>query len=373
MSDRVKVIDKKICHMTSVHGRYDIRIFHKECKSLSKAGYEVHLIVADGKGDEVIDHITIHDVGKSKNRFVRMWKTTKRVLNKARKVNADLYHFHDPELLVVGLLLKGENKHVIYDVHEDLPRDILAKEWIHPWLRKLISKLVEAFENFAAKKFSAIVVVVNSIKERFDKMSTSSVIINNFPILDEFKEINAWKDRKNEICFVGGISKARGIFPLVRSLDGSDYTLNLAGRYSSKGLREELRKTPGWKNVNEKGYLDRLSVKKILDRSKVGIVHVFPSLNSIAPQPNKLFEYMAAGIPAIVAKVPHWKNIVEKNNCGICVNIENPEEIAKAVGYLLGNQKEAEIMGLNGRKAVEEIYNWSKEEKKLISLYESLL
>jgi hypothetical protein len=72
----------KICHLTSVHHRYDARIFLKECKTLSDAGFEINLVVADGKGDEVVDKIKIYDVGKPINRKERMHKTTKKFLKK---------------------------------------------------------------------------------------------------------------------------------------------------------------------------------------------------------------------------------------------------------------------------------------------------
>ena len=67
---------KKVVHITSVHQRYDTRIFQKECLSLRDAGYDVSLIVADGKGDETFEGIKIYDVGKEKNRIKRLLFTS---------------------------------------------------------------------------------------------------------------------------------------------------------------------------------------------------------------------------------------------------------------------------------------------------------
>ena len=145
-----------ICHLTSVHPRFDIRIFHKQCVTLSTKGYRVTLVVADGKGDEVCNGVNIRDVGCSAGgRLGRMIKTVSRIYRFARAENADVYHFHDAELLMVGLLLERK-KPVIYDVHEDLPRQILTKYYLPKIFRSLIAKCFELIENISVRKLSAI-------------------------------------------------------------------------------------------------------------------------------------------------------------------------------------------------------------------------
>ena len=81
---------------------------------------------------------------------------------------------------------------------------------------------------------------------------------------------------------------------------------------------------------------------------------------------------MSAGVPVIGSRFPLWQEIIEGNRCGLCVDPLNPEEIAEAIEYLVGNREEAEEMGRNGQRAVEERYNWSVEENRLIRFYESL-
>jgi len=179
---------KKICHLTSVHERFDGRIFRKECKSLQSAGYEVSLIVADGKGDQVVDNIFIYDVGVEVGRIKRILKTTEKIGKRAAELNCDIYHFHDPELIFVGLKLKRLGKRVIFDMHENVPVDIEEKKYIHPILRKMLSFFYQKLEIYVVKKFDGIVSTRESINERLKTYNANIVLVTNFPIVDEIIE-----------------------------------------------------------------------------------------------------------------------------------------------------------------------------------------
>ena len=364
---------KKICHTTSVHTRCDTRIFIRECKSLSKASYDVSLIVADNQGDEIRDGIKIIDVGLiNESRFSRMTKTVWNVYKKALETDANIYHFHDTELIPIGLLLKLKGRKVIYDVHEDLPREIEGKPYLKKWIKPIISKSVRSLENFSAKRFNAIITATPFIRNRFQNLNKNCIDINNYPILDEFNVNSKWEDKKKEICYIGSITKVRGITELVESLQYVDIVLNLGGSFSSEDFENELKRKKEWSKVNYSGLLNRKEVSNVLSISKAGIVTFYPLPNHINAQPNKMFEYMSAGIPVIASNFPLWRKIIEENNCGICVNPKNPKEIANAINYLLTHNEEAEMMGKNGRRAVEEIYNWKNEERKLIKIYKGL-
>jgi len=363
----------KICHLTSAHNRDDIRIFKKECISLKKVGYHVSLIVADGNGDDVVDEVSIYDVGKLKGRINRFTKTTKNIYLKALEINADLYHFHDPDLMPTGYRLIKKNKKVIYDVHEDLPGQTLGKPYIKPIFRKPISIVLKLLESFFSRKYTYIVTATPHIKALFDKRN-KAIDINNYPFSGELLDEDVDYDKKpNEVSFIGAISQIRGLEEVVKAMDGIETRLNLAGKSNQLSFREKLTQTKGWENVNELGLVDRKKVKEILANSRLGIVTYLPSQNHIYSQPNKLFEYMSSGIPVVASNFDLWKRIVEDFNCGICVNPESPEEIRNAIKYLIENPDEAKKMGENGKKAVDEIFNWETEEKKLIDLYKKIL
>ena len=171
----------KVCILTSVHPPFDMRIFHKEAKSLVKAGYDVTLI-AQHDNEEIVDGIRIVPLPKPKNRIERMTRTVWVVYKKALKINADIYHFHDPELIPAGLLLKHHGKRVIYDVHEDVPRQNLSKPYIPIIFRKPISALIEAIETFSARRFDGVVTATPYINKRFSELGANAVNVNNYPL-----------------------------------------------------------------------------------------------------------------------------------------------------------------------------------------------
>ena len=122
---------KRVCHITTVHLRNDNRIKLKECKSLAAEGFEVHLVVGDGLGDFFGENVQIHDIGpKPQSRIQRMWAQPKRALKRVLALRPDIVHLHDPELLPVGVKLAQKGMRVIYDAHEDVPRQNLTRHYI---------------------------------------------------------------------------------------------------------------------------------------------------------------------------------------------------------------------------------------------------
>lgn len=363
-----------ITHLTSVHSRKDTRIFLKECISLSSS-YHVNLVVADGLGDEIVQEVSIIDVGKANGRFKRMLTTTDKVYKKAIELDSDIYHFHDPELLAVGLKLIRHGKKVIYDVHEDLPKLILEKTYIPSWLLPLLSKALDMYEIYAAKKFNRILAATPSIQQRFTAKGILCHNINNYPIVGELDTEVVNKEACYDICYIGDITRVRGIVELVKALEFTDKRtrLLLGGPLNEPGLLEELRSLKSWDKVNMLGFVSREQVKKIFSKSVAGVVTFLPLPNHIEAQPNKMFEYMSAGLPLIGSNFPLWKEIIEGNNCGLCVDPLQPKAIADAINMIIDNTDLAQRMGQAGKKAVLSRYNWGIEEKKLLLIYKELM
>lgn len=342
------------------------------CSSLASFGYDVSLVVADGRGDEFINSVSIYDVNKTiGGRLSRMTRTVIRVFKKARELNADVYHLHDPELMLAGLILKKMGKTVIFDSHEDFPKQILSKPYLNRPLKLILSKTYDILEKSLCPKFDAIIAATPLIRDKFLNINKNSVDINNFPLLNELKNTADWKKKENEVSYVGSIAKVRGIKEIIKGMSFTcGVRLNLAGEFTDETFREDVKAQKAWPKVNELGFLDRDQIKILLAHSRAGLVTLQPVKNYIDALPVKMFEYMAAGIPVIASDFPLWREIVLGNQCGICINPKDPKDIGEAIQYLIDHPDEAEKLGKNGRLAVEKKYNWSSEELKLITLYQ---
>ncbi len=366
----------KVVHMTSVHTPFDPRIFHKECRSLARAGFSVTVIGRDWQEGER-DSIQVKSVPGDRSRIGRMTRTVWRVYEEARRQNADVYHFHDPELIPIGLLLRAGGKNVIYDIHEDVPKDVMSKPYLPKWSRFIVSRFVDVLERAACRRFSGLVVVTPSIAKRFTPINRRTVIVHNYPYVGELirdGENVPWESRRQSVAYVGGISLVRAIREMVYAMsylpESLPAQLELAGP-ESKGETNinELKRHPGWSRVKHHGFIDQRSTFRILQNVRAGLVLFHPEPNHFESLPQKMFEYMGAGLPVIASDFPFWRKVLGDSGSGIFVDPRNPQEIAKAIEYVLAHPREAEEMGRRGQAAVQQNFNWDTEAERLIQLY----
>jgi glycosyltransferase involved in cell wall biosynthesis len=369
----------KVCILTSVHIPFDGRIFHKEAKSLARAGYEVVLIARHDK-EEVVDGVRVVPLPPPKNRVQRMTRVLWRLYRLALRENAEVYHFHDPELMIVGLLLKRRGKKVIWDVHEHYPNSILDKHYIARPLRRLVGRSFDLFERAVVRFFDYVIYTTPSVGARYQTMKVRSGRIENYPII-KLSESFA-KNPQEKIVYLGGMSRMRGLLEVVEAFavvaqKYPRWELCLVGSYSPASFENELKdrvhalgiqarvKFIPWVPYEEK---ERLS-----SQAAMGVITYLPYSNNTSCLPNKLFDYMLVSLPVIASNFPLYREVVEPNHCGLIVDPSQPAEIARAMEYLIEHPQEARQMGENGRRAVQERYSWEKESAKLLEIYEAVL
>ncbi|MCP1144137.1 glycosyltransferase [Lysinibacillus endophyticus] len=374
---RVNII-KKVCHLTSVHPRYDIRIFQKECKSLARHGFDVTLIVNDDIEDETIDGVKIASTKfKPKNRLLRMLLSNKKILKKALEVDAEIYHLHDPELLPIGNKLKRLGKKVIFDSHENYFLTILDKTYIPKLFRSFVANIYKLYEAYSAKKIDAVIIPCTfNNKNPFEKSANKTVVLDNVPILNElYSQFDDEKTYTNRtICHVGLLNEYRGVTHNIRAAAKVKATLLLAGKFFSENYYKKLCEMPEFKYVEYKGYVDRNGVLEIYKKSTIGLCTVLNHEEPIKMDNfnTKIYEYMSMGLPVILTDSPYARRILDQYNFGLAVDPSNQEELCDSINFLLDNPNIAKEMGRNGRLAIKERFNWSIEEQKLISLYKEL-
>lgn len=354
--------------MSSAHKWNDVRILLKECTSLKNAGYNTYFVVEGDSKDEK----GIHIVGCGEqpvSRKERIRTFSDKIYRTALSLDCDVYHIHDPELLPFALKLKEKGKKVIFDSHEDVSGQILSKYWIPSVFRWFISKVYWWYESWAVRKIDAVVTATPHIATLFAKRHPVVEVVNNYPMLNDiiFQE-KIFSERGKNVCYAGGINAIRGERIMVDAVDGlSGIKLILAGPRDEGGANYERE------NVIYTGKFTRKEVNEIYGNCRAGLILFQPEPNHIKAKPNKMFEYMAAGLPIICSDFPLWREIVEGCGCGICVDPTDSNAVREACKYLVGNPDIAQEMGKRGYEAVIKQYNWKNEEEKLLKLYKKVL
>lgn len=365
----------KVCYFTSKDAN-DIRVFHKECVSLVNAGYDVTMVCPNAEAKE-IQGVHIRGVGyNAQGDFARFTKLPKLLYEKAKEVDADIYHFNDPASIKYGAKLKKAGKKVIFDAFEDHPSLWMNRgTGLKGFIYKSVGYWYKHYEQKQCAKFDAILCCYHWTKERLQLVNPRCELVFNFPIVnkDEIQPPKGVRNQHPTICYAGTMSDAWNISTVIDAIEGSNIQFNLAG-WSADDLMERIKEQKGWQNVKFFGKLPKKEVvENVYNHSDIGIAlyHYSPICHGKVGNMsnNKLFEYMLMGMPVVCTDFDLWKDVIEKNHCGICVPPSEKRAIRKAIDYIASHPDEAIEMGMNGQKKVLEQYNWDSQEKILLDVY----
>lgn len=367
----------KVCHMTSVHPSEDVRIFVKECVSLAEAGYEVTLIERGESYDK--NGVHIKGIGMPRGgRLNRMLSFGRKAYEAALQVDAELYHFHDPELWPYGLKLKRKGKKVIFDSHECYPEQLKLKPYLPAWITVPMAWLYSIFENHAVGKIDGVVYAGTGLgMPPFKGHCKNLTYIDNVSLLSEFYDhyMPNLPKKERQICYVGGLTETRGITTLIKAAYQAKVRLALAGPFIPEHYEDEVRAMPEFSCVDYRGTLDRNQVRELIGESQVGMAIFLDDGQYLKMDnlPTKAHEYMAMGIPTVLSSCEFNENAVKQYHFGMCSKPGDVDDVAKTITYLMDHPKEREEMGRNGRIAVRDKFNWDVEKKKLFAMYEEIL
>lgn len=366
------MITNSVCHITSGHERYDTRILKKECISLVKNGHDVYLIVNDKLRNEVYEGVNIISSGISKrNRLMRLFSTY-RIYKIAMKLNAECYHLHEPNLLLLGKKLKKRKKKIIFDSHEDFPKHVSQSLQIPIFLRKFIEVLYSRIEKNILRKFDAVFAVSPQIVDRLKKVNVNTHLLTNYP----FKYSGEIKKNVNtrKLVFVGGISSQWNhlrILDAIQQLEDVKYIL--AG-YGPLDYLNKLKKHPAWEKVDYRGKVSFEQVKSIYEEANLALVlNISNQIKNIGTLGNtKMFECMNYGLPILCSDYVLWSNMVDKYDNGFTCDPFNVQDIKDSILSALGDSEILLQKSFNAKSSVDKEFNWSTQENVLINVYKEI-
>lgn len=366
---------KHICIITTVHVPFDARIFTKEAKSLKAHGYEVTFI-APYHEDTEIDGIKIIGIQPPENRKKRILYSIFKVFDLALAQNAEVYHLHDPELMILGRRLTSKKKKVIFDAHENYYKDIKRKYWIPALIRRPVAALYRGLEKISIGHFSGVVAATDEIHDMYKMIHSNVVVVKNYPVLKSTPlPIKTSSFDGLHLIYIGGINKTRGIEEMLAAVDlikdRVKVQLTLVGRFQNSVLETEIL-SRNYSFLNYVGWKAHEEVFEYLLDADMGLVLLHPLEQLVESLPVKLFEYMNSGIPVLASNFKFWEPYILEQGCGYMVDPLNIDAIAEKLLEISSQKTLLEVQGLKGRKAIEEKFNWEIESQKLLHFYENL-
>jgi glycosyltransferase involved in cell wall biosynthesis len=369
----------RVAILTSSHPPFDTRVFTKEARSLAAAGFDVTLF-APHTEDVTIDGVKLHAIAKGSSRAERWLVVPWRVFRAARRLRPDVYHFHDPELFPIGVVLKLLGARVIADVHEDHAKDLMGKTYVPEWVKAPLAFVIGLAQHLAARMFDQVILAREDIRPTF-RTHPRVEVISNYPELAGFGRPRTVQSpapgRPFTLAYIGSINARRGLFEAMTAVAAVDRThpcrFRVYGNCNPPSLLEEAKSRPEWRVVDWGGRVAYTELPDLVADADAGIVGFLPEPNHINSGPTKLFEYMALGLPVIASDFPEWRAVIDGNGCGICIDPEDPADITRAIERLIADPAAAARMGAAGRKAIEATYNWEVEAARLIAAYRAVL
>jgi glycosyltransferase involved in cell wall biosynthesis len=366
----------KVVHLSSHHEPFDNRVFARECQSLAQAGYDVTLIVQHDR-DEVRSGVRILGVPRYCNRLERVTRTAFRVFRRALAERADIYHFHDPELIPWAMALRLLGKRVVYDVHEDYAQAAGVRPWLPAWARRLTARFYDLLAALARNSVDKVVIA----ERYYDRRFPGATHVLNYPRLEKFKALTTIERHRPatlRLLYTGSITASRGAVNHARILrhlpeaellmighcDGE--TAGLLRAEAGPGARLLLPHVDRWVEHEE-------IVAAYREPWTCGLAVFSFSQHYCEKELTKFFEYMAAGLPILCSDFPAWRELIEGSGVGLCVDPEDPAAAAAAIRRLHADPALFQAMSEAGRLASLDRFSWSSQARNLVGAYRDLL
>ena len=372
--------DKLICVVAPVHRWDDVRVFHKEARTLASAGGYRVILIARAPRCEIVDGVEIVPARTCTSSRLLRFASLPAVFLQALRVNADAYHLHNPDTLPIAFALKIVGYKIVYDTHEDYAKRILMRSWMPLILRTPAARVVSRLERFVSSIADGTIITQEGLFGRFKE---SAVLIGNPPRLESAllsRVSSLASDISSEFnglraVYLGDINQVRGLFEMVKALEIANQTTEVRLWLVGPGSEVDLRAAtamPGWRYVDRIPRLPPEQAFAYVSRADVGLVALPDVGDHATSDPNKLYEYMAFGVPFIASDFQAWRDRLTGLKAGLFVKPGDARALADALTELANNPAKRTQMGQEGRAFVDG-HNWERESTKLIDLYKRVL
>lgn len=351
-----------ICHFTLSHVERKSRTFHRQCLPLVAHGFQIRYL-SPAPIEAHYDGIELIRLSRRSGLLRGIFSWPRLIVSLLRQ-HAALYHFQDPELLPVALLLKIIfHKRILYDAYEDFPSMALQSSHIPRRLCAIVSRTVAAAEQLAARSFDGIVTADPLTLRRFARTGSSrKLVLYNFPHLDFFPPPRkSSRPKEFEIVYRGGLSERAGTYVLLEAMRilhefGRDVRLLLIGYSdgpaSENRLRETIHSFGLTASTELLGRIPHEEMAVALSRARIGVSPLLVTSKFRINIPVKIFEYWACGLPIIASDLPPIWPFIRPVDAGLLVPPGDPHALALSIQWLLDHRAEAERMGRAGRAAI---------------------
>lgn len=383
ISVRDLIMQMRICHMTTVHPAKDARIFYRMSRALAERGYVVTLIAPESSADT--DPLVRMSTWNARLRQSGRSKRFALALRAALAERADIYHFHDPELIPLGFVLKvlRPSAAVVYDVHEDYPAMMRVKYWIPKPLRPLIAQAAHFANTAAGVCLDGIVVADPNVQQDFQRVALhKSIVYYNFPTLSLFTPAPAKPSvAQADLVYIGGMSDRSGIFVLLDALallakQSITPSVRLAGYTDGEAglvaIQQGIRIRGLSAHVELCGRIPHTQVPAWIRSGRIGLVTLQPIAKFLKNIPTKMFEYWACGLPVIASDLPPIRPFLTNGKNGLLFAPTSAEDLARVIAWLMRHPSEGKVMGQHGQEQVSKDWNNDKQINSLIGLYEQI-
>jgi glycosyltransferase involved in cell wall biosynthesis len=244
--------------------------------------------------------------------------------------------------------------------------------------------VVKIVERYSFKNVDHIFVVIdeaNKVVQKGGGNIENITIVSNTPSLKEFDNCEIKTNGKIELIikerfsaiYTGGIQLMRGLQIVFDAIPDivkviPDFLFVIIGDgYAA----EQLKRTADEKNVQEHVlWVGRVAHEKMFNfikLAKIGLIPHFVTNHTNTTIPNKIYDYMACGLPIVSSDTIPMKRILDEEKCGITFKNGDAKDLAKAILEIRNSDFD---YGKKGIHAVKNKYNWQEDERRLIKVIE---